>query len=59
MAIDDIKLEDLFIEFDADDGSGKKKMPWHEFLDSDAIPKEYRMMILDERSSMADSMRKK
>ncbi|MFC2163006.1 hypothetical protein ACFLRF_04935 [Candidatus Altiarchaeota archaeon] len=49
MAIDDVKLEDLMIEFEADDGSGSKKMPRREFLRSDTIPKDYQMIIHDER----------
>jgi hypothetical protein len=59
MAIDDVSIEDLVIEFRADDGQGGEKtvkMSWSEFINSQEVPKEYRMMILEEKGDKLKKM---
>ena len=62
MAIDDLTLENLTVEFQIDDGKGGKKtvrMRWGDFMKSDKMPKDHKMMMLEAKSNALNDKRGK
>ncbi|MFH1403110.1 MAG: hypothetical protein ABIH11_02445 [Candidatus Altiarchaeota archaeon] len=62
MDVDKISFEELEVEIEVDDGKGGKKkkiIKWGDFMNSEDIPKEQRMTILEARRKSLEEKSKK
>ncbi len=59
MVDDVVSADDLLVEYEVDDGQGGKKkmtMKWTDFMKSEELPKEYRMLVLETKSAGLEKM---